>query len=81
MNYKQTIFPANMAPNIMERDYGRGIVIAQVEEEGVIPFSVFSFGKENWSWETDYYMTAMNFYTLEEAEAVASELLSELLAK
>ena len=81
MNYKQTDYAANMLPNIMERDYGRGIVMAQVEEDGVIPFSVFNFEKENWSWESDYYMTAMNFYTLEEAETAVSELLAELLAE
>ena len=81
MNYKQTDYAANMLPNIMERDYGRGIVLAQVEEEGVIPFSVFSFGKEDWCWASDYTQESGNFYTLEEAETAVSELLAELPAK
>ncbi|AIX42320.1 hypothetical protein Syn7803C16_101 [Synechococcus phage ACG-2014f] len=76
MEFIQTDYPANMAPNVMERNYGRGIILTQVDEDGVIPFSVFNFKKEDWNWGADYYMTEHNFYTLEEAEAVVTQLVA-----
>ena len=78
MNYKETIHPAELFPNIMERDYGNGVVLAQSDDENgdVIPYSVFNFQKQDWSWAEDYYMTEWNFETLEEAEAKVAEFIS-----
>ena len=78
MNYKETIHPAELFPNIMERDYGNGVILAQSDDNNgdIIPFSVFNFQKQNWSWDEDYYMTKWNFETLEEAEAKVTELIS-----
>ncbi len=78
MNFKETIFAADMFPNLMERDYGKGIVLAQQDDENgqVLPYSVFSFGKNDWNWLDDYYPNHFGYETLEEAESKVSELLA-----
>ena len=73
-NYTQTNFTTDQLPNIMERDYGNGVVLTQQSDDNgsVIPFSVYNFGTSDWSWDMDR-VSEVSYNTLSEAEeAIAS---------
>ena len=82
MNYKQDNYPASAFPNIMHRDYGKGVVLCEIDKE-LTPdvYSVHQFGTENWEFDWGTDTEVGQFSTLEEAEACVAECLAEEEAK
>lgn len=70
VTFQQTNFGPDLAPNVMERVYSNGYVIAETNEEGCIPFTVFYKGEGDLDWTNNYPKELGNYNTLAEAEAV-----------
>ena len=82
MNYKQENYPACDYPNLMHRDYGRGVVLYQHagrdQPDGDLitdtPYWVYNFRSDNWEFPGTDRDLVGQFATLSDAEDAVATL-------